>query len=131
MPSRPEDLYLVDIIEASHDVRRFVGGRTADEWHADELARYAVLARLTTLGEAANRLSPELRLRYPGVPWREIIGFRNVAVHEYFAVAWDVVWRITEHRIPELRDYVLTILTAEYPETAVELVRRLERGPGS
>jgi uncharacterized protein with HEPN domain len=128
MPSRPEDLYLADIIEAGHDVRRFVGGRSADEWHADKVSRYAVLARLTILGEAANRLSPSLRTRYAGVPWREIIGFRNVAVHEYFAVEWHVVWRIAEYRLPELIDYVVKIMQAEYPETAARLAERLERG---
>ena len=128
MPSRPEDLYLADIVEACHDVRRFVGGRDADEWYADKMARYAVLARLTTLGEAANRLSPDLRRRYSGVPWREIVGFRNVAVHEYFAVEWNVVWRIAERRLPELVDYVVKILQAEYPETAERLSERLGRG---
>ena len=80
------------------------------------------------LGEAANRLSPSLRTRYAGVPWREIIGFRNVAVHEYFAVEWHVVWRIAEYRLPELVDYVVKIMQAEYPETAARLAERLERG---
>jgi uncharacterized protein with HEPN domain len=128
MPSRPEDLYLADIVEACYDVRTFVGGRSADEWYADKVSRYAVLARVTVLGEAANRLSADLRTRYPGVPWREIVGFRNVAVHEYFAVEWNVVWRIAVHRLPELADYVITILTAEYPDTAGRLAARLDRG---
>lgn len=80
MPKRPEDLYLVDIVEACFDVRRFIGARSAEDWHADDLLRYAVVARLTVVGEAANRPSADLRERYGDVPWREIIGFRNVAV---------------------------------------------------
>jgi uncharacterized protein with HEPN domain len=61
MSKRPEDLYLVDLIEASQDARRFVGGRSAEDWFADEIACWAVVQRLATVGEAANRLSPELR----------------------------------------------------------------------
>lgn len=127
MPSRPEDLYLADIVEACHDVRRFVGGRTPDEWYADKVSRYAVLARIAVLGEAANRLSPDLRTRYPDAPWRKIVGFRNVAVREYFAVEWLVVWRIAERDLPELSDYVTRMLPAEYPATAARLSELLER----
>jgi uncharacterized protein with HEPN domain len=128
MPSRREDLYLADIIEACQDILDFVGGRAADDWYADKQSRYAVLARLTVVGEAVNRLGPELRSRYPVVPWREIVGFRNVAVHEYFAVEWHVVWRIAEHQLPALSDHVKGILRAEFPETAARLDQRLSSG---
>ena len=52
MSKRPEDLYLVDLIEASQDARRFVAGRSAEEWFADEIACWAVVQRLATVGEA-------------------------------------------------------------------------------
>lgn len=116
MPKRPDDLYLVDLIEACHDARRFVRGRSAEEWFEDEVARWAVLARLTTVGEAANRLSAELCARWDGVAWRRLIGFRNVAVHEYFAVEWHVVWTIVDRQMPELIAYATEMLCAEYPD---------------
>jgi uncharacterized protein with HEPN domain len=116
MSRRPEDLYLIDLIEACQDARRVVGGRSAEEWMSDSVARYAVLAHLTVVGEAANRLGPELRRRYDGMPWREIIAFRNVAVHEYFAVEWHVVWRIVAQQLPSLLEYALGMLRAEHPE---------------
>jgi uncharacterized protein with HEPN domain len=128
MPSRPEDLYLTDIVEACHDVRQFIGAKSADEWYEDKLCRYAVLARLIVVGEAANRLSSELRSRHTGVPWREIVGFRNVAVHEYFAVEWHVVWRIANRGLPELNDQAQQILRAEFPDVAARLEERLRTG---
>ncbi|HEV7653947.1 MAG TPA: hypothetical protein VGP36_04300 [Mycobacteriales bacterium] len=51
---RPDDLYIVDLIEAAQDARRFVRGESAEEWFDDEIVRWAVVARLTALGEAAN-----------------------------------------------------------------------------
>jgi uncharacterized protein with HEPN domain len=116
MPTRPEDLYIVDLIEAGQDARRFVRGKSAEEWFDDEVVRWAVIARLTAVGEAANQLSPALRERYDGVPWRKIIAFRHVAVHEYFAVEWQVVWQIVERQLPELIAYGIAMLRAEYPE---------------
>jgi uncharacterized protein with HEPN domain len=77
--------------------------------------------RLATVGEAANRLSPELRARYDGVSWSRIVGFRNVAVHEYFAVDWVVVWQIVERQLPELIEYAIGILRAEHPDVVAGL----------
>jgi uncharacterized protein with HEPN domain len=130
MPPRPEDLYLVDIVEACRDIVRFVGDRGPDEWASDELRRDAVLYRLTVIGEAANCLSAGLRDRYDKVPWREIVSFRNVAVHEYFAVEWHVVWRVASRQVPELEAEVVRILETEYPDVAARLVQRPARKPG-
>jgi Protein of unknown function DUF86 len=38
--------------------------------------------------------SNQLRERHPEVPWRRIADFRNVAVHQYFAIEWSLVWRL-------------------------------------
>jgi uncharacterized protein with HEPN domain len=121
MPTRPDDLYIVDLIEAGQDARRFVRGKSAEEWFDDEIVRWAVIARLTAVGEAANQLSAGLRERYDDVPWRKIVAFRNVAVHEYFAVEWQVVWQIVERQLPDLIDYGLTILRSEYPDLVAGL----------
>ncbi|HVT02770.1 MAG TPA: HepT-like ribonuclease domain-containing protein [Thermoanaerobaculia bacterium] len=44
------------------------------------------------IGEAARNLPEEIRLRHPGVAWREAVGFRNVLIHEYFGVDAEVLW---------------------------------------
>lgn len=121
MSKRPEDLYLIDLIEAAQDARRFVAGRSVTDWFDDEVACWAVVQRLATVGEAANRLSPALRDRYDGVPWNRIVGFRNVAVHEYFAVEWQVVWQIVDNQLPGLIAYAIEILRAEHPEVVAGL----------
>jgi uncharacterized protein with HEPN domain len=40
----------------------------------------------------------------------DIIGFRNIAVHEYFAVIWEIVWATAKFDIPELKMRVAKIL---------------------
>jgi hypothetical protein len=38
----------------------------------------ATLHWLEIIGEAANRVSEDVRFRHPDVPWRAIIDFRNL-----------------------------------------------------
>ncbi len=43
----------------------------------------AALRNLQTLSEATQRLPDALKDAYPGIPWRQISGFRNILVHNY------------------------------------------------
>ena len=112
---RREELYLADIVEACRDVVRFVDDVSLDDWIANDLVHYAVLQRLTVVGEAARRLDTAIHERYPQVSWRAMGDFRNLAVHDYFAVEWPLVWAIARHDVPGLLTQVVDILARDYP----------------
>jgi uncharacterized protein with HEPN domain len=82
MPRDPrrEFLYLADIIDSARTVARWLAER-GEQWDDDEILRNAVLRQLSVVGEAASCLSDDVRGRLPGIPWREIRGFRNIAGH--------------------------------------------------
>lgn len=61
-----------------------------------------MLHRLALLGEACRGVSEELRETHPEVPWRQIIGFRNVVIHEYFGIDLDLAWAIAAEDIEAL-----------------------------
>jgi uncharacterized protein with HEPN domain len=119
MPKRREDLYLVDILDACSRISHFLGDMTVEEWAKNDLVQSATLQQLIVIGEAARGLSLELRERYPAVPWRRIIGFRNVALHEYFSVEWYLVWAVAREQVPVLEPQVRVILCQEYPDAAI------------
>jgi uncharacterized protein with HEPN domain len=114
---RLEDLYLVEIIESADLVASRVRDVDLERWRRDEFLRDAVLHRLMIVGEAARSLSVELKTRHPEVPWARIIGFRNIVVHEYFAVESARVWEIARGELPALRRRVAAILADEFPQT--------------
>jgi hypothetical protein len=43
------------------------------------------------LGEAASRISEELKSATPDAPWREIVGIRVILAHAYFHIDRDIV----------------------------------------
>jgi uncharacterized protein with HEPN domain len=44
------------------------------------------------------------------IQWEDIIGFRNIAVHEYFAVLWQIVWNTAIYDVPLLSNRVNQIM---------------------
>ncbi|SQD98073.1 MULTISPECIES: DUF86 domain-containing protein [unclassified Parafrankia] len=73
------------------------------------------------IGEAAGRVSPEIRGRWPELPWRSVTGFRNIAIHAYFEVDRPIVWRIATIALREFQEQLLMLLKAEFPLIAGQL----------
>jgi uncharacterized protein with HEPN domain len=112
---RPDQLYLADIAEAAANVATHLGGRSRDTFLGDVTARAAVLHEFTVIGEAASRVSADLRSRHAEVPWAKIVAFRNFVVHEYFGLDWAIVWETATTLIPALRAQIEKILLGEFP----------------
>lgn len=115
---RRDDLYLVELVEATRTVSRYLSGVGAERWASDDVLRDAVLHRVMLIGEMARSVSEEVRGRHPRIPWAEIRAFRNRAVHEYFSVEWGRVLEIASADVPALEPLVLAVLRQEYPEVA-------------
>lgn len=114
---RDERLYLDDILEAGASIASYLLGVTEDDWVDDEQLRSAVIYQLIVIGEAAAHLSAELRTRHPEVPWADMVGFRNLAVHAYFAVAPHIVWTTARMDVPALEASISGILASDFPQT--------------
>jgi uncharacterized protein with HEPN domain len=97
-----DEHYLADLLEAASAIKGFLSGVEKDAFLASDLLQSAVLHKLTIIGEAANRLTPEFRAGHPEVPWRNIVAFRNIIVHAYFTIDWDIAWNAATVRVPEL-----------------------------
>jgi uncharacterized protein with HEPN domain len=111
MPRR-DDLYLADILEAAESIRLFLSrldrpGR--EHFVADDLVRSAVLQKLSVIGEAAARVGEETRTAHPEVRWNQARGMRNLLVHAYFSVDWDVVWITATDSVPQLAEQIAEI----------------------
>ena len=67
-----------------------------------DLHQDAVARQLTIVGEATKRLSAEFRAAHAEVPWRDVAGFRDVIVHDYFRVDVERVWDVVMNHLPRL-----------------------------
>lgn len=96
MSERSPDLLIEDILESAKKIQRYTAGMTFEQFTRDEKTVDAVARNFEIIGEAANRLPDEYKLKFSTIDWDRIRGFRNRIVHNYFGIDNSIVWKITE-----------------------------------
>lgn len=102
---------LRDILKAAQQITTYVAGVTRESLASNTMRLDAVLYELVIIGEAARRLSSECRTSTPEIPWREIIGMRNVITHDYDGTDEDELWLVIERDLPQLIQNVERAIT--------------------
>ena len=80
-------------------------------WTAQDI----IARRLSIIGEAAASLSrkyPDFCEKHPEIPFRMIIGMRNILIHDYGAIDWMLVWDTIQQDIPPLLTHVSSLINA-------------------
>ncbi|MGH8933815.1 MAG: HepT-like ribonuclease domain-containing protein [Egibacteraceae bacterium] len=96
----------------------------------DEVVGAAVMRWIEILGEAASRLTSDLRESYPDIPWAGVIGMRNRLVHGYFEIDADRVWAAIEHELSPSRQVFEPSWTIHRSSTGTRSCRRRRRPIG-
>lgn len=79
----------------------------------NSVLKRAVERSIEIIGEAAKKLDDEFKSQHPHIKWREMAGTRNVIIHNYVGVDYEIVWQIVKEEIPELSFQARQILDAE------------------
>jgi len=108
--------YLKHILDAIHNINRFMKNVTEKEFLENTEKQYAVLRALEIIGEATKNLSRETKADYPEVEWTDIAGMRDKLIHQYFGVDLALVWETVKENLPSLEKAVSEILTKSDPK---------------
>lgn len=108
---KSDKLYLEDIVASINKIFSYVQNYTEDSFleHIDAVNE-AVLLNLITIGEACSKVSMTTRNIAPKVPWKKIINLRNVAVHQYYDVDYQQIWRIVQEDLKPLKELIEPLL---------------------
>ena len=93
---------LWDMLDAARAVAGFVASRRFHDYVQDRMLRGAVERHLEIIGEAAGRVSSGFREDHSEVPWRGVIGLRNVLAHEYGEIKHEKIWFVATEQLPAL-----------------------------
>ena len=102
---RPDnrDLGLLwDMHNAAREIVELTQGFSYQQFESQKSLRYAVERLIMIIGEAAKRVSDDFKKSHPEIPWKAMIGQRNVLAHEYGEILLERIWSVIFMRIPEL-----------------------------
>ena len=96
-----DEALLHHIRDAAEAVLRYTESGEA-AFLSSQLHQDAVVRQLMIIGEATKKLSDETRDRAPHIPWKDIMGMRDLLIHDYFGVSLEEVWSTAEKNVPVL-----------------------------
>jgi uncharacterized protein with HEPN domain len=102
--------YLEDIQNAIEKAEQFTEGMDFEKFSSDYKTIYAVIRALEIIGEASKKIPETVKGQNPGVPWREMAGIRDILIHEYFGVNFQVIWKTLKEDFPKLKPAISMLL---------------------
>ena len=98
-------LYVDQILDSIRKIESYVHGFDKEKFLADEKTQSATLLQLTLIGEVSKKISAETKAKID-LPWKEISGFRDRAVHNYFDIDLNIVWATVTDDIPVVKEHL-------------------------
>ncbi len=112
--TKDPSLYIREMLQMIANARQFVGTLTREEFQLDHKTVAAVLLELTMLGEIAKHVPDEVRNQI-AIPWRDIAGFRDKAIHDYSKIDREIIAGIVFERLTDvaakLKEYESRLLS--------------------
>ena len=106
---KDDKVYIQQVLDAIRKIESFTANIGRVFFDKDEKTQSAVIMQLMLIGEISKKISPKTKSSIE-LPWKDITGFRDKAVHDYFEVDLDVVWNTIISDIPILKSKLQTFL---------------------
>lgn len=94
--------YVWDMLRAAREIEQMLGDSDLGQFLSNLTLMRAIERNLEIIGEAARRLSTTFRAAHPDIPWRQVIGQRNILAHEYGQIDHESLFRTASEDVPLL-----------------------------
>lgn len=101
-------VYLNDIIDSIQKIEKYTKNINKDEFLTDDELQDAIIRRLSIIGEATVKLPKEFKEKNSSIPWKKIIGMRNILIHVYSEANYESIWNTIQVDLPELKKNFLS-----------------------
>jgi len=88
---KSDRVYCEQILDSVDKIRQFVKGIDKNAFLKDQKTQSAVIMQLALIGELAKHVS-EATKSVVKIPWKEIAGFRDRAIHDYYQIDLQIAW---------------------------------------
>jgi len=110
MGDKDQTIFLRHMLESIKDIKEFMGGVSKEKFEENKEKLNAVVRSVEILGEAAKKLSESFKNKHKEIPWKEIIGTRDILIHHYFGVDMDILWNIITKDLLDLEKQIKDLM---------------------
>lgn len=108
--SRDYRLFLNDILSAITLIENYAAPYDKVTFVEARLIQDAISMNLVIIGEAARNVPESVQVAHPEIDWRNVVGLRNILVHEYFRTNMERIWDVVKVEMPRLKQGVTELL---------------------
>jgi uncharacterized protein with HEPN domain len=80
------------------------------EFEKSATLKRSFVRALEVIGEAAKNIPDDFRQKHPGIRWKDMAGLRDILIHRYFGINYNMVWDVVKNQIPELKRNIKVIM---------------------
>lgn len=114
MKERDYLAFIEDMIDAIDKILRYIETvEGLSDFLNNEMVVDAVTRNYEVIGEAANQIPKEIKIKYHEMPWRQMYGLRNLAIHEYHTIDPKILWEIAEDHLVQNKIQLEELLDKE------------------
>jgi len=105
--------FLNDIKDCSKNILEYVSGKSFEQFLGNRMLIDAVMRNIEIIGEAVKNLPAKVRSKHPRIEWKRLAGLRDIVIHHYFGLDYQVIWDIVQKDIPDLVPKIEEVIAAE------------------
>lgn len=102
LPEERDAAYLWDMLQAAREVDSMMENHDLPVFLGDRVLVLALERGIEIIGEAARRVSTPYMDSHPEIPWRQVIGQRNILALEYGQIDHELLYKTAIDDVPEL-----------------------------
>lgn len=116
MKNKSPIIFLQDILDSIQQIEIYITDLDFEDFASQRLIVDAVVRNLEIIGEAAKNLPEDFRQQHQDIPWKNMIGLRNIVIHEYFGIDMSIIWEIITKDLlsikPTIQNLVMSVQTS-------------------
>ncbi|HMY66681.1 MAG TPA: DUF86 domain-containing protein [Leptospiraceae bacterium] len=105
-----DEIRIRHILDAILEIESFTKEISIRNFEENRMIRNATVRSLEIIGEAVGALSEEFKTLHSEIPWQDWKDFRNVLIHQYFGIDYQMVYNSLIKDMPVLKSKVAEIL---------------------
>ena len=109
---KDDQVYLRHILDEIEYLDSLRHSMTYEDLLHNKTTEHAVTRAREIIGEAAKNVPDTIKKEHPEIPWKYMAGLRDKVIHGYFAINYEIVWDVIQHKLPELEPEIRLLYDA-------------------